>query len=75
MRLTDNSTEVSDFIAGVIAHESKGITKDCCVYLSISSENHSNPKYLHELSRRGWSIPSQSLREYVVQAFSILDES
>ena len=29
----------------------------------------------HELSRGGLTIPSQSLRECVAQAFSILDES
>ena len=52
MRFTDNSKEVPYFIAGFIAHKSKRITKDCCEYLSTSSENHSNRTYLHELSRR-----------------------
>ena len=75
MRLTDNSREVSNFIAGFIAHKSKRIPKDRCEYLSISSENQSNQTYLHELSRRGLMIPSQSISEYVAQAFSILDEN
>ena len=75
MRLTDNSRKISDFITGFIAHESKRITKDCCEYLSISSEDYSNQTYLHELSQGGLTIPSQSLRECVAQAFSILDES
>ena len=69
MRLTDNLREVSDFIAGFIAHKSKRVTKDCSEYLSISSENHSNQTYLHELSRGGLMIPSQSLHECVTQAF------
>ena len=76
IRLTNNSREVSDFIAGFIAHKSKRITKDFCQYLSsISSENYSNQTYLHELSRGGLTIPSQSLRECVAQASPILDES
>ena len=29
IRLTDNSREVSNFIAGFIAHKSKRISKDC----------------------------------------------
>ena len=49
MRLTDNSREVSDFIARFIVHKSKCIAKDCCEYLSISTGNHSNQTYLHEL--------------------------
>ena len=42
MRLTDNSREISNFIAEFIAHKSKRITKDYYEYLLISSENHSN---------------------------------
>ena len=75
MRLAANSREVSDLIAGFIAHKSKCITKDFCQYLSISKENHWNQTYLHELSRGSLTIPSQSLRECVAQAFTILDES
>ena len=70
--MTDNSREVSDFIAGFTAHKSKRMTKDCCEYLSISSENHSNQTYLHELSRGGLTINSQSLRECVAQESSSL---
>ena len=75
MRFTDNSRKISDFIAGFITHRANRITKDYYEYLSISSENHSNETYLHELSRGGLAIPSQSLRECVAQAFLILDES
>ena len=64
MRLLDNSREVSDFIAGFIAHKSKRITKDYYEYLSISSENHSNQTYLHELQRGGLTIPSQSFKHF-----------
>ena len=54
MKLTDNSKQVSDFIAGIIA-------KDCCEYLSINSEYHSNQTYLHKLSRGDLTIQSRSL--------------
>ena len=69
---TNNSREVSNLIDGFIAHKLKRITKNCCEYLLISSENYLNQTYLHELSRGGLTIPSQSLCECVAQAFSNL---
>lgn len=73
MVLSQESREVSDFIAGFIAQKARKITEGCCESLIVSSETPPNGSYLEEISRGGLTVASYSLSECISQAFAMLD--
>ena len=76
--LDENSKEVSDNIAGYIAHKVMKYCNGCCQeYLIVIDHVHSTEKetYLSKLSRGGLLIPSESLSAFVSQGFALLDTS
>ena len=74
--LEENSKEVSDTIAGYIAHKAPKYCKECCYDQLICKDaiGESN-SYIKILSRGGLKIPSEALRACVAHGFAILDAS
>ena len=74
VRLSEDSRDVSDYVAGHVAYETKKISAGCCHNQLVSSEpaNPSN-KYLSLLNRGGLLFPSQELGDSVARGFALLD--
>ena len=76
--LSEDSREVSCHIAGYIAKKLKKRYGNCCnqflIASPVTSESLEYP-YIEILSRRGLTVPSLNLSNYVSTAFAILDFS
>jgi len=72
--LCEESKQVSDVLAGYIAHKAKPFCESCC-YDKLLERDPSEPcsRYLSNLSRGGLKRPSDSLRRCVAQGFAYLD--
>jgi len=74
IRLNDDSIQVSNYIAGYIAHKAKPYCEGCCdERLRDHDGAESCGDYLKVLSRGGLKNPSKALRECVAQGFAYLD--
>lgn len=74
--LDENSKEVSDNIAGYIAHKAMKYCNGCCQEYLIDQSHSSQPdNYLSKLSRGGLQVPSEGLSAFVSQGFALLDAS
>lgn len=73
LKLNDESRQVSDTVAGYVAHKTEHLYKDCCHNKLI--KNQLNTEYIGVLSRGGLKNPSLPLSIAVSQAFAILDAS
>ena len=74
IQLSEDSRDVSEYIAGHVAFKSKKISAGCCHDQLVSSEpaNASN-KYLSLLNRGGLLFSSQELGDSVARGFALLD--
>lgn len=76
IRLDENSKEVSDNIAGYIAHKAMKYCNGCCQeYLIDQFHSANQDNYLSKLSRGGLQVPSEGLSAFVSQGFALLDAS
>lgn len=74
--LAEKSREVSDNIAGYIAHKTMKYCNGCCQeYLIYQGISPQQDNYLSKLSRGGLLVPSESLSAFVSQGFALLDVS
>ena len=75
--LDENSKEVSDNIAGYIAHKAMKYCNGCCQEYLINQDHSTDNdnSYLSKLSRGGLLVPSEGLSAFVSQAFALLDAS
>ena len=76
LRLFQECREVSDHIAGHIAHKSRKICAGCCDDELISRDTaNTEGEYVSVLSRGGLLIPSPGLSDAVARGFALLDAS
>ena len=78
LQLEENSRDVSDYIAGYIAHKAKKTFNNCfeCKFYSTDcNSNGFDSSYTALLSRGGLLIPEKNLSEAVSQSFALLDIS
>ena len=73
IQLSDDSRQVSDYIAGHIAYKAKSICEDCCYYQLVGPNDDTEKSYLSLVSRGGLVVPSESLSIVVAQGFALLD--
>ena len=73
--LSEDSREVRIYIAGYVAKKLKKRFGDCCNRLLTGYSGVENPDFLYVqiLSRRGLTIPSTNLVNYVCTAFTVLE--
>ena len=73
--LSEDSREVRIYIAGYVAKKLKKRFGDCCNRLLTGYSGVENPDFLYAqiLSRRGLTIPSTNLVNYVCTAITILE--
>ena len=73
--LSEDSREVGIYIAGYVAKKLKKRFGDCCNRLLTDYSGVENPDFLYAqiLSRRGLTIPSTNLVNYLYTAFTILE--
>ena len=74
--LSEASKQISDHIAGCIAHQTRKLCEGCCdEKLCIHDQDESCTSYHKNLSRGGLIVASKGLRECVAQGFAYLDAS
>ena len=74
--LSEASKQISDHIAGCIAHQARKLCEGCCdEKLCIHDQDESCTSYHKNLSRGGLIVASKGLRECVAQGFAYLDAS
>ena len=71
IRLSDDLKEVSNHIAGYIAHKLVDFCEGCCKNLLTSDDSSAGGKYLQLISRGGLKVPSNGLSNYIAHGFAI----
>ena len=71
--LREDTKEVSNYIAGYIAHKMTDTLKDCCHQQMIDCLDDQNNSYTNIVSRGGLKYPSISLANFIANGFAILD--